>query len=257
MYGDTGKKRLRYDASDYRGDDSDLNILQRMLDGLGVENARTAAIRMLERFGSFGGVFAATEAELQDTGLSSRAAAFFTFVNPALRRIKTGDKPNEKIVDERSAVSGALALFGRRVKHGDHAIYLDNNGRKICSEFLGADSPLSLAAVGACRHRTGKLLIVNIEPDGEVRELGSARAFELSELMRLLKILEIEFVDYIETDGAEFFSLRRASVRDNGISGVFDTDETPFGDVDFPSVLERFIAGGGAAAKRRKEPSTL
>ncbi len=169
-----------------------------------------------------------------------------------MRRIKTGDKPNEKIVDEKTAVCGALGRKGRSFYLGGYAVYLDNCGRKICSEFLGEESPLSSAAIGACRHKTQKLLIVGIKQDGEVGGRGSFRKNELSELLRLLEILEIEFVDYIETDGTEFFSLRRAVTRGDGLSTVFDAEEIPYEEFDFVSGTARDKANGSDGNKQRE-----
>ena len=217
--------------------DSDLNILERMLGGLGVETPHVVAVRLLERFGGFSGVFAATEAELEEVGLSSRAAAFFAFVNPALRRVTTGDRSNECIVDERTTVKSALTLIGRQNKHGYYAVYTDGAGRRIFAEFLGEESTVSAAAVGACRHKTKKLLLARICADGEVNGIKENRVGELVELMRLLEILEIEFIDYVETDGVEFFSLRRAIELGDGTASVFDASEKQFEKVDFHKML--------------------
>lgn len=234
-------------SSDFRGagvtgESGDLNILERMLDGLGVENAHDAAFRLLERFGGFGGVFAATEAELEDMGLSSRAASFFGFVNPALRRMAVVDCGSSGIVDERTAVRHALTLLGRRNGAGAYAVYLDGAGRRICSEYFDADSALSAAAVGACRFKTKKLLLVSIKADGEVSGIDKARAYALSDLAELLDILGIELVDYIETDGVEFFSLRRAIKSGDGLESVFEASGTPYEKADFRGGTERLLA---------------
>ena len=218
--------------------DSDLEILAHMLDGLGVGQPHETAIRLLERFGNLGGVFAATEAELEMMGLTAREGAFFAFVNPARRRgAVDGDRSN--VSDESAALNAALSLLGRN-KAGLYAVYLDGVGHRIYAEYLGEQCQLSSAAVSACRHKTKKLLIVGIKRDGDVSEITMSRAAELSDLTRLLDILEIEFVDYMETDGAEFFSIRRAITKGTGKESVFDGDATPYGKIDFRGGIEEY-----------------
>ncbi|MCH5161350.1 MAG: hypothetical protein J1G04_04890 [Clostridiales bacterium] len=250
MNGRNSKKRALYDGDFRATGDNDLDILERMLDGLGVGKPRDVAVRLLERFGGFSGVFAATEAELEDMGLSARESAFFAFVNPALKR-GIADGESASIADERAAVNCALALFGRNSKTGLYAVYLDGVGHKICSEYLGETAPFGAAAVGACRYKTKKLLIVSVKRDGDVGELELSRAAELSDTTRLLDILEIELVDFLETDGAEFFSVRRAIERGTGKASVPDAGDAPFEETDFRSGIERYVSAARAAKSRR------
>lgn len=186
---------------------SDLYLLKTMLDRLYGGDSGELYLRLTDRFGTFGGVFDATAAELLAVdGMTERVASFFTFIRPAYRQALLRD--GECVIDGESAAARFATAFFMNKRHaGEHCVFLDKKSRILRTEKTDLDT--ASAVGGACRSNADKLLVICGRPFGGALAPSVERLTAVRALIRPLDALGIEFVDYIEYGAFAMYSLRR------------------------------------------------
>lgn len=186
---------------------SDLYLLKTMLDRLYGVDSGGLYLRLIDRFGTFGGVFDATAEELLAVdGMTERVASFFTFIRPAYRQAML--REGECVIDsEEAAARFATAFFMNKRRAGDVCVFLDKKSRVLRTEKTDMDILRTVG--GACRVGADKLAVMCGRPFAGALCPTEERAEEVLGLITPLAALGIEFVDYIEYGAFAMYSLRR------------------------------------------------
>lgn len=234
----------------YRKPISDIGLLKYLLNVLYEHECDELAERLIRKFGSFNGAFDATREELLSvTGMTARAAAFFTFAKPAFRQAVARASETAAIDSEASLARFLLVHFLNAEECGDHCIYLSENGivshcKRIEGEFV-RDVVGNVCRYGACKVITVSYKPYCVKPEPSVRKLDG-----VIRLASALTAVGAELADHIEYAPFKLFSLA------NGVKGIGEIDITSAADIklraiaDDPNGLERYIEERRKAVRR-------
>ena len=218
---------------------SDIEILKFFLKVLYGHDCDGLALRLVERFGSFGGVFKATYEELISVpNVTERVASFFTLMLPLNRQALLRSAVGMRIISEAALARFVTVFFLNERNPLDVYLYLDKNYKILGAERSVADDKPREIVSGVCRYDATKLIFVRYYPrEHEGRELFTIDRLELLKNVAVpLSTLKVELVDYIEYTPFKVFSLRRAADGDECMLAVSSVSEdaykTPSGMFD-------------------------
>ncbi|MDE5593722.1 MAG: hypothetical protein K2I75_07310 [Clostridiales bacterium] len=206
-------------------ENSDIGILQFCLKVLYERENADLAWRLVERFGSVSGIFAASHEELmQIDGVTDRAATFFTVMRPLWRQAQLRAVRGLTLMTEREIAEYAAVYFMNEYNPSDVCVCLDKKYRVFHAERFGMDEHVRELAAITCRRNAQKIVLMRLEPRLNTKpSLPSPERLKLLiKMTKLTSTLGIEFVDYLEYYQSTFFSLRRAIGGDIGAYHVFD-----------------------------------
>lgn len=193
----------------------DLGTVKLMIRALYGRTRDEIAERLFSRFGSLRGIFDATEAELIETGLTPRAASFFTFVSPFVRTAYLRSAPAHIRVSETAAVEFASRFFVDFDRECDYIFIAEDDGTFKHFERLNGD-PVRSAIGIACRQYARDVMWIRYRPRETEVAPDAARLEQVSRAVSSLDAMGINFIDYIEYGAGENYSLRREMVCGNG-----------------------------------------
>lgn len=215
-------KRI-YDRS---SDIDDLSFMLKTL--LGYDCADTAA-RLIERFGSFAGVFRASRRELMDEGITERTALFFTCARPTFRRALS--RSGSGMIDSEATLAAeALTLFPDLDMPHTFCIHLDKYGVVLAEERVDNASIVREAVGGAARAHADRSAIVSCRPSRSPNYLDMFQTAERA--ARALELIGTKLLDYTEYRDFKIFSLRRATLGYPLRFDIDDADEKKIACVD-------------------------
>ncbi|MCM1367602.1 MAG: hypothetical protein NC184_02170 [Roseburia sp.] len=190
---------------------TDVGILDYILRALYDRECDGFAMTLIERFGSFGGVFAATREELMSVGgMTDRAASFFAFARPLFRQAvlrSTVAKP--KVDCECALAMYAIALSAAAQKRRDYCLLSDASSRVFRASPISEDGVRSIVG-GVCRSGAKKAVWLCCKPTSGGVSPDAERVREIARAIRALSVVDVEFVEYAEYSPSGFFFLRRA-----------------------------------------------
>lgn len=198
---------------------SDIDDLSFMLKTLLGYDCEDTAARLIERFGSFSGVFRASRRELMDEGITERTALFFTCARPTFRRALS--RSGSGIIDSEAALAAeALTLFPDLDMPHTFCIHLDKYGVVLAKERIDNANIVRAVLGGAARTHADRAAIVSCRPS---RSPNYIELFQTAEhAARALELIGTKLLDYTEYRDFKIFSLRRAV---NGSPLRFDIDD--------------------------------
>lgn len=206
-------------------ENSDIGILQFCLKVLYGHDSDELAWRLVERFGSVGGIFSASHEELMlIDGVTDRVATFFTVMRPLQRQAQLRAVKDFRLMSQRDCAEYAAVYFMNDYNPSDLCVCLDKSNRIICAERLGKDEHVREIAALVCRRNAQKIVLLRFEPQLKRRSVlpSPERQKQLIKIIKLMSTLGIELVDYVEYSQRCFFSLRRAVRGDIGVYHVHD-----------------------------------
>lgn len=229
--------------------ETDIGILDYILRALYDRECRAFAMKLIERFGSFGGVFGATREELMTVdGMTERAAAFFAFARPLLRQCvlrSTAVKP--KIDSECALAMYAVAVADEKKRRG-YCLLSDARSHVFRTFGIGED-PVRAIVGGACRSGAKKAAWLSCKPTGSAAP-DVERLFDIAKTVRALAAVDIEFVEYVEYSESGFFFLRRAVSGASDGSGAAACDDKYSPVPRFATLIEEYAEK--LSAQKRK-----
>lgn len=232
---------------------SDVEMLAYILETLYGHECDELTQSLIERFGSFRGIFRATREELSTVdGMTDRAASFFTFAMPIFRQSVIRSVRVKRIIDSESAlIRYALALFMNTEQSCDYCLYLGGDGRLLRTERLEEENRIREIVGGACRYGAKRIVWLCCKPTVSGILPDSARIDEVATVIRALVAVDSEFVEYAEYAPFGFFCLRRAVFGDGRIVDAADATDDKYAPVSqFASLAEEY-ATSLAVRKRR------
>lgn len=197
--------------------------LVNILNKLGVKECDKVADRLLERFGSFNGVFAATHEEIMKLGcVTERVASFLVFVRPMFRQALLR-RATCKLDSERALIRYVTAYFilNDLPSSAWYCIYT-NNRTPLYTEQLTSDNLVREAIGKACRYYADGVIIIRYRPNGQSMRPNKSELSTVKEIAATCELAEKEFIDYIEFTPYKFYSYKRASAGDDGVMDILD-----------------------------------
>ncbi len=237
----------KYDECDTLGESGILKFMLRAIYGSDRDGTAQA---LLKRFGSLGGVFAATEKELVTVeGITPRAASFFTVARSAYRQALLRSLKSSGLKSEASLSAYAAAYFMTDRSGGDYAVFADGHGAVIGTTMLtGENKPREIMGA-ACRCDARKAAILHYEPR-TYSLIPTAESLDaLHDTVYSLSRIGVGFVDYIAYGSYSFFGLRRALACGFGEFRSDGADGDEYGA--FPNLCDRISE---FAARQRDVP---
>lgn len=199
----------------------DFGVLAHILDALRVKDCEMVAERLLERFGSFDGVFSATDEEIGSLNLvTERVSSFFAFVRPMIRQALLRGV-TEKLNSERAIIRYVTAFLLYRPSPALYAIFTKDR-KPILAETLTAENIVREAVGKACRLKADGLILVRYRPSGELFGRSDGFLSTVKQIAETCALAEIDFIDYIEFAPYKFFSYNRHLNGDDNIIDVLD-----------------------------------
>lgn len=188
---------------------SDINDLGFMLNAVLGHDCTELSARLIERFGSFAGVFRATRCELMQAGVSERTALFFTSTRPTIRRALS--RSGSGFIDSESTLAAeSMTLFPDLEAPHTFCIHLDRYGEILAEEHIDKSDMMRGIIGGAARTRADRTAIVGCRPS---RSPSYAELFDTAErAARALELIGTKLLDYTEYRDFKIFSLRRAVI---------------------------------------------
>lgn len=197
---------------------SDIGLLKYLLNVLYEHECEELAERLIRKFGSFNGAFDATREELMSvTGITARAAAFFTFAKPAFRQAVARASDSNVIDSEASLARFLLVYFMNTDVSGEYCIYLSDNGKVSHCERIEGEIVRSVVG-NVCRYGAYRSITVSYRPHCPKPEPSVRKLDDIMRLNDALAAVGARLVDHIEYAPFKLFSLVNAI---NGI-GVID-----------------------------------
>ncbi len=189
---------------DGTSDIADLNFMLKTLLG---HDCSALAEKLIERFGSFAGVFRASRRELMAEGVTERTALFFASARPSFRRALS--RSGAGIIDsETTLIAEALTLFPDLDAPHAFAIHIDGCGGIVAEEQLQKTDVMRGIVGGAARAHADRTAIVSCRPSSEP---DYAELFDTAErAARALELIGVKLLDCTEYRNFKVFSLRRA-----------------------------------------------
>ncbi len=202
-------------------------VLINILDKLGVKESAKVAGRLLERFGSFNGIFSATNEEILSLGVvSERVASFLGFVRPMFRQAMIRGA-SDRFVCERDLIRYITAHFFFGSSPDCYCIYTLER-KPINTIRLFSENRLREIIGNACRLCADGLIFVRYAADRSSLVPDSAEMSFVSELVETCELAEKSLIDYIVYTPYEFFGYKRFLSDHNGIADVLDSSLTPY-----------------------------
>lgn len=221
-------------------DKSDIGMLRFILRTLFGHDCDELALRLIERFGSFGGIFDATIEELSAVpDMTERAAAFFAFVRPAFRQALLREEKGTRLCSEAALAKYSLAYFMRKTQACDYCLFLDNKYSLIRTQRL-VETDCARDIVGyACRYNAARVIWLCYKPYATRLAPSLDRLDQISDVAGALSQLGIDFTDYFEYAPLSFFSLRREA---SDVGAMHVLDDTPFTEVALSDCVSEYAA---------------
>ena len=175
-------------------------------------NSPRDGLPLLERFGSYAGIYSATEKELcAVSGMTERAAQFFVYVKKLLRCALFKELEFFPPNSERAALIYTAAYFFGEQQSAERMLCLDKNG---CVQKI-----LELDGADALRHVVGKaalemphsIIWIKYEPSGPKTRIDPKRKTEAERGKAACKKLRVPMLDYIEYRPPYFYSAQAAA----------------------------------------------
>lgn len=198
-------------------------------------NSPRDGTKLIERFGSYRGIYDATENELKTVGgLQGRGASFFVygkrFVKQALlREIKGSTARSEYEV----MLYAAAHFFGEN-RAAERMLCLDKSGAVENIVCLNESAALKDVVGRAVLDRVHTLIWLRYDPNGSGASIDKKRKSDIERAHGALKTLGIEMLDYIEFRPPYFYSAKAAKRGDGFIDGK-TADRTPYKEFTIPS----------------------
>ena len=228
-------------------------------------NSPRDGLPLLERFGSYIGIYSATEKELRGVdGMTKRAAQFFVFVKRLLKQALFNELEGLPPNNESAALIYAAAYFFGEQHSAECVLCLDKNGcvRKIL-DIDGAD---------ALRHVVGKaalemphaIIWLRYVRSGPKKRIEPHRKTEVERAFAACKKLGVPMLDYIEYRPPYFYSASAASRNGEWRTDVNSAACTPYGGItpktkeqDNESSAVRHGRNAGPDGRRKIHESVL
>lgn len=192
-----------------KGDMSDIDMLEYVLEVLYGRKKPELAHRLCERFGDIPGIFRATREELASVeGVTERVAVFFSGLLP-LERQALLRKSSGAVMDSESALVkyGSMLFLGSAV-HAHALLYLDEHGRILAADIAPGSAGVREAVSGACRHRAASVAALFFAPRTDAKAaVGKLKAF--ADIVEALELIDVGFTDAIELSPNGFIGARR------------------------------------------------
>lgn len=205
--------------------DGELDALENMLFAL--YNDRRDGNALLERFGSYAGVFDASEVELIEFGLTERAAKFFAYCKRIVAYALMREVEHDVLDGKRAIVRYASAYFYGERKPRDVMFVLNERGEVERAVELDGAHALRDVVGNVAVLRAHKVVWVRFSPCG-YRRTDRARARDVCRARAVLAALDCALVDYIEYSPTPFASAESSDGRRRYTSRS-DERKTPCG----------------------------
>ncbi|MCH5350698.1 MAG: hypothetical protein J1F39_01840 [Clostridiales bacterium] len=208
--------------------DSDIDIVNAILNVLYNGRREELAERLLKRFGSFHGIFRASREDLLKVkGMTETSAAFFSAAVPEFRRALRGAIKDIKPTSEFDLVYLAIALDSETAEKHRLFIYTDTNDKIIKCEKVTTESVKKTVGT-ACGINAAKIAIVEYGRRERKSPPGLPALKYITEIVKPLNAVGIEFIDYIDYIGHKFSSLRRVFGGETGYKEIKDASKEKY-----------------------------
>lgn len=197
-----GKKIEQYD--------NDVDIVNAILKTLYSGPREKLAEKLLSRFGSFHGIFRASQEDLLKVeGMTETSAAFFTAAVAEFRQALRREAKNIKPVSEYDLLYLAIAMDNESKEKYRVHIYTDAAGKILKTEKFTSDSVKKTVGI-ACGVNADRVAIVEYGRREKRLFTDNSTLGFISDAVNPLNAVGIEFIDYMDYIGNKFATLRRA-----------------------------------------------
>lgn len=204
-------------------------------------NSPRDGLPLLERFGSYIGIYGATEKELCSTeGMTDRAAKFFVYSQKLLKCALLKELELHSPHSERAALIYAAAYFYGERQPAERVLCLDKNG---CVQKI-----LEIDGAEALRHVVGKaaletpyaIIWIRYDPSGSKKRVEHRRKTEVERAFDACKKMRVHMLDYIEYRPPYFYSAAAAARSGEWRTDVNSAAQTPYSNIT-PGTKEKEI----------------
>ncbi len=208
----------------------ELAALEEILAALYNERRDDVAAVLLERFGSYGGIFDADENRLEDCGLTERAARFFAYGKRLVRQALLREVRWHAIESARDVVRFAAAHFFGESRPDECLLALDGSGAVRSVARLDGGHALKDAVGKAVILRAERAIWLRYSPTATRAAVDFVRRREIRRARAALEIAGSKLIDYIEYRPPLYFS----AAEKNGeiFKSCAEADETPYREID-------------------------